>query len=113
MDDFQKASKRVDDELEKERLKQENDLEKILKNRRGQKRTQIEKEKMEALKSLQKDFEDKTEQERKNLDDLKGILKNEEAASNQGGFNSSAGFSGGGQQTILNPVIVQGLEKLR
>lgn len=40
----------MDDELEKERLKQENDLEKILKNRRGQKRTQIEKEKMEALR---------------------------------------------------------------
>ena len=48
------------------------------------------------MKSLQKDFEDKTESERKNLDDLKGILKNEEAASIHGGFNSSGGFSGGG-----------------
>ena len=51
---------------------------------------------MEALKFLQKDFEDKIESERKNLDDLKGILKNEEAASIHGGFNSSGGFSGGG-----------------
>ena len=48
------------------------------------------------MKLLQKVFEDKTESERKNLDDLKGILKNEEAASLLGGLNSSKGFSGGG-----------------
>ena len=52
LDGYQQASKRVDSELEKEKLKQQTDLEKILKNRRGQKKAQIEKEKGDAKKEL-------------------------------------------------------------
>jgi hypothetical protein len=53
LDSYQEASKRVDKELEKERMKQESDLEKALKNRRGQRRAQIDKEKIEKMKDLQ------------------------------------------------------------
>lgn len=35
LDNYQQASKRVDTELEKEKVRQEAELEKILKNRRG------------------------------------------------------------------------------
>ena len=55
-------------------------MEKALKNRRGQKRAQIEKEKMEALKLLQKDYEDATDKERRNLEDLRGVIRNEESS---------------------------------
>ena len=68
---------------------------------------------MKALKQLQKDFDDNTEVERKNLDDLRGILKNEEAGALTAAFNSSGGFTSTGPATVVNPVIMQALEKLK
>ena len=50
LDAYQEQSKRVENELEKERLKQQQELERALKNRRGQRKAAIEKEKTEALK---------------------------------------------------------------
>ena len=55
----------------------------------------IEKDKLEALKKVQKDYEEATEEERRNMNDLKGVIRNEELANG------------------LNPVIVGGLERLK
>lgn len=78
LDGYTQASKRVDSELEKERLKQEAELEKILKNRRGQKRAQIEKDKADAIKSAQALFDEETARERKQVEELKTMIKCEE-----------------------------------
>ena len=53
LDGYQEASKRVDNELDKERLKQQQELDRALKNRRGQKRAVIEKEKADQLRMVQ------------------------------------------------------------
>ena len=86
LEGYQAASKRVDGELEKEAAKQKADLEKALKNRRGQKRAQIEKDKNEQIKALQKQFEQDTEKERRQADEIKGIMRNEDL--NQGAENN-------------------------
>ncbi len=52
LEGYQQASKRVDGELEKEAAKQRAELEKALKNRRGQKRAQIDKDKNEQIRQL-------------------------------------------------------------
>ncbi len=79
LDNFQQASKRVDNEIEKERAKQEAELEKALKNRRGQRRLQVDKEKNEKLKQAQKEFEDGTEKERRCIQELKNMIQCEES----------------------------------
>lgn len=53
LEDFQNAQKRVDNELLKERAKQDSDLEKALKQRRAHRQAQIDKEKHDALGELQ------------------------------------------------------------
>ena len=62
-------------------------MEKQLKNRRGQKRAQIEKEKNEAQKGAQKKFEEDTEKERRKIEELRNMIDYEEntsGASNNG-----------------------------
>lgn len=79
LDEYQDQSRRVDSELEKERLKQQQELERALKNRKGQRRATIEKEKAEALRQVQAEFEAASEKERRDVEELKALIKLEES----------------------------------
>jgi hypothetical protein len=61
---------------------------------------------MDQMKALQKEFDDNTQHQRKNLDELKSMLKNEEA-----GYTSTGGSSA--NPGTLNPSIQQSLDKFK
>eukprot|EP00347_Sterkiella_histriomuscorum_P016022 403354791 len=84
LDEYQDASKRVDQELEKEKKKQEAELERQLKNRKGQRRAQIEMEKAEKLRALQGIQDDQTEADRKGIDELKNLIALDEGTKQTG-----------------------------
>ena len=78
LDQYQQASKRVEAELEKERIKQEAELEKALKLKRGQRKAQLDKDKSEQLKDINKHYEEETEKQRKEAQELRNMLALEE-----------------------------------
>ncbi|CDW74865.1 cast multi-domain protein [Stylonychia lemnae] len=83
LDQYQDARKKVESELEKEKQKQEQDLDKALKNRRGMRRAQLEKEKAEKLKEIQRDMEVQTENDRKKIEELKNIIQLDDGSKQQ------------------------------